>query len=128
MPVLRNHELPVHELPRLVHRTLAGRAQGIRSMEVWHPMMGPGARTPVHRHACEEVILILSGAGRLIVDGETHTFREGSTLIAPPDVVHPLVNTGSDDLVLVAALGAAPVRVRTASGEPLPVPWQAPEE
>lgn len=126
MPIIRNEDLPTFELPGLVHRTIAGHAQGVSSMEVWHQVMAPGAETPIHRHACEEVILVLAGSGRVIVEGEASDFQANSTLIVPPDVVHQLVNTGSEDMVLVAALGTAPVRVRTASGEALPVPWQAP--
>jgi mannose-6-phosphate isomerase-like protein (cupin superfamily) len=93
-------------------------------MEVWHQTMAPGAATPVHRHVCEEVIVILAGSGRLDLEGASHDFRADSTLIVPPDAVHQIVNTGREDLVLVAALGAAPVRVRTGEGEPLPLPWQ----
>jgi quercetin dioxygenase-like cupin family protein len=126
MPIVRNDELPVHNLPGLVHRTVAGHAQGVSSMEVWHQIMAPGAETPIHRHACEEVILVLVGSGRLTLEEEVSDFHANSTLIVPPDAVHQLVNTGREDLVLVAALGAAPVRVRTATGDPLPVPWQAP--
>jgi quercetin dioxygenase-like cupin family protein len=128
VPIIRNEDLPTFELPGLVHRTIAGHAQGVSSMEVWHQVMAPGAETPIHRHACEEVILVLAGSGRVIVEGEASDFQANSTLIVPPDVVHQLVNTGSEDMVLVAALGTAPVRVRTASGEALPVPWQAPGE
>jgi quercetin dioxygenase-like cupin family protein len=128
VPIIRNEDLPTFELPGLVHRTIAGHAQGVSSMEVWHQVMAPGAETPIHRHACEEVILVLAGSGRVIVEGEASDFKANSTLIVPPDVVHQLVNTGSEDMVLVAALGTAPVRVRTASGEALPVPWQAPGE
>ncbi len=126
MPTFRIDDFPVHGLPGLVHRTIAGHAQGVSSMEVWHQIMAPGAETPVHRHACEEVIFILSGSGQLSLEGETSGFQENSTLIVPPDAVHQLTNTGNKDLVLVSALGAAPVRVRTATGDPLPVPWQAP--
>ena len=128
MPIIRNEDLPTFELPGLVHRTIAGHAQGVSSMEVWHQVMAPGAEPPIHRHACEEVILVLTGSGRVIVEGEASDFQANSTLIVPPDVVHQLVNTGSEDMVLVAALGTAPVRVRTASGEAIPVPWQAPGE
>jgi mannose-6-phosphate isomerase-like protein (cupin superfamily) len=126
VPIVQNDELPVHELPGLIHRTVAGHAQGVSSMEVWHQIMAPGAETPVHRHACEEVILVLSGSGRLTLEDEVSDFQANSTLIVPPDAVHQLINTGREDLVLVAALGTAPVRVRTATGDPLPVPWQAP--
>lgn len=127
MPIVRNHELPRYALPGLVHRTIAGHAQGVSSMEVWHQILAPGAETPIHRHACEEVILVLSGSGRLIIGGEISDFEAESTLIVRPDVVHQLTNTGDRDLVLVAAFGAAPVRVCTATGEPLPLPWEAPQ-
>ena len=128
MSIVRNAELPVHTLPGIEHRTVAGHAQGARTLEVWVQTMAPGATTPVHRHACEEVILVLSGSGRLLIEGEEpREFEADSTLILSPDRVHQLVNTGSVPLTLVAALGTAPVRVRTASGEPLPVPWEAPE-
>lgn len=126
MPIVRNDELAVHNLPGLVHRTVAGHAQGVSSMEVWHQIMAPGAETPVHRHACEEVIFVIAGSGQLTLEDEVSDFQANSTLILPADAVHQLINTGREDLVLVAALGTAPVRVRTATGDPLPVPWQAP--
>lgn len=125
MPIVRDEEIPVHELPGLIHRTVAGRAQGVTSMEVWRQVMAPGAETPVHRHACEEVILVLSGSGQLVLEGQVSAFRADATLIVPPDAVHQITNTGAEDLVLVAVLGTSPVRVRTADGDPLTLPWQA---
>jgi len=95
-------------------------------MEVWLQTMEPRSVTPVHRHACEEVILVLSGSGLVTIEGHTQPFGPHSTLIVPPDVVHQLENPGDEPLQLVAALGAAPVRVRTEDGQPLPVPWAAP--
>jgi quercetin dioxygenase-like cupin family protein len=106
---------------------IAGHAQGLQSMEVWMQTMAPGAVTPVHRHACEEVVVILSGAGEVTIDGATAPFCANTTLVVPPDAVHQIVNTGSEPLLLIAALGAAPVRVRTGDGAPLPVPWAAPD-
>ncbi len=125
--IVRNDELPVFELPGITHRTVAGHAQKLKSMEVWLQTMAPGSATPVHRHACEEVIVVLSGSGRVTIDGRTSSFGPDSTLIVPPDAVHQIENSGSDPIVLVAALGSAPVRVRTAGGEPVPVPWAAPD-
>lgn len=126
MPIVRTADLPIHQLPGLTHRTVAGHAQDVSSMEVWHQIMAPGAETPVHRHACEEVIFILSGSGRLTLEDQVSDFQADSTLIIPPDAVHQLTNTGRGDLVLIAALGSAPVRVQTPTGDPLPVPWEAP--
>jgi quercetin dioxygenase-like cupin family protein len=128
MSVLINDELETLELPGLRHQTIGGHKQGLNTMEVWLQTMEPGASTPVHCHACEEVILILSGSGTCTVGDEAFKFGPNSTLILEPDVVHQIVNTSDEEMRLVAALGMAPVRVKTADGAALPVPWQAPFE
>jgi mannose-6-phosphate isomerase-like protein (cupin superfamily) len=128
MPIVKNNELEIFELPGLSHQTIAGHEQGVKTMEVWLQTMAPGAATPVHRHACEEVILILSGSGTCTVAGETLSFGRNSTLVLEADVVHQIVNTSDEEMRLVAALGMAPVRVRTADGKALPLPWDAPSD
>ena len=126
MPVIQNSELKSFDLPGLTHQTVAGHEQALKSMEVWLQTIAPGAATPVHCHACEEVIVILSGSGECIVEGETTTFGPNSTLVLEANAIHQIVNTSSEDMRLVAALGMAPVRVKTADGGPLPLPWEAP--
>ena len=126
MRIVNNDELDTLALPGLTHRTIAGHAQGLKTMEVWSQTMAPGAATPVHCHACEEVVLVLSGSGQCTVGDETVTFGPNSTLILEPDVVHQIVNTSDVEMKLVAALGMAPVRVKTADGAALPLPWEAP--
>lgn len=123
MPVLDNMSLPAFTLPGLVHRTVAGLDQDVRSLEVWVQTISPGAATPVHRHACEEVIVVLRGGGHLTIDGETRPFGPNHTLIIPADAIHQIVAAEGDELHLVAALAMGPVRVRTAEGAPLPLPW-----
>lgn len=127
MPIVRNDDIEVLELPGLRHQTVGGHAQGLQTMEVWMQTMAPGAATPVHRHACEEVVVVLSGSGICTVGEHTYAFGPNSTLVLEADVVHQIVNTSGEEMKLVAALGTAPVRVRTAEGLPLPVPWEAPE-
>ena len=125
MAIVNNDELETLELPGLKHQTIGGHKQGVRTMEVWLQTMAPGAATPVHRHACEEVILILSGSGTCTVGEMSFAFGPNSTLVLEPDVVHQIVNTSDQEMKLVAALSMAPVRVQDADGAPLPVPWEA---
>ena len=97
----------------------------MRDLEVWLQTVEPGAGTPMHRHDCEEVIVILEGSGTCSIGDRTLPFTADSTLIIPRDAVHQLVNTGTTPIRLVGILGAAPVTVRTAEGAPIPLPWQA---
>ncbi len=75
MPVVDNSKQQEHALPGLRHRTVGGKGEGVLSMEVWQQTIAAGAATPVHRHACEEVIVILSGSGTLMINGETTVVR-----------------------------------------------------
>jgi len=120
-----HRQLTVHALPGLEHRTIAGPEHGMRDMEVWLQTVAPGSGTPLHRHDCEEVIVILSGSGTCIVGVETIAFSADSTLIIPRDAVHQLVNTGDQPIRLIGVLAAAPVAVKTAEGAAIPLPWQA---
>jgi len=124
MAVINNAMLKKFNLPGLEHQTLAARELGVNGMEVWMQTIAPGAATPAHRHACEEVIVILRGSGRVTMEGEETRFSANSTIIVPPDATYQLVNSGAEEMFLIGALGATPVRVTTAEGEAIPLPWQ----
>jgi quercetin dioxygenase-like cupin family protein len=126
MPVINNASLTEFNLPGLNHRTFAGPEHGMKSLEVWGQVIEAGAATPVHRHACEEAIVILEGSGTLTIEGQATPFGPNSTLIIPPDAIHQIANTGVSRMVLIAALSAAPVQVRHADDAAMPLPWHAP--
>ena len=124
MPVFNNAEVKKFSLPGLEHQTLAARGLGVSEMEVWMQTIAPGAATPVHRHACEEVIVVLRGSGQVTMEDEETKFGPNSTIIVPPDAVHQLVNSGAEEMFLIGVLGVTPVNVTTAEGETIPLPWQ----
>ena len=126
MAVVNNALLQEFNLPGLNHRTFAGPEHGMKGLEVWGQTMEAGAATPVHRHACEEAIVILEGSGTLTIEGQDTAFGPNSTLIIPADAIHQIVNTGNTKMVLIAALSTAPVEVRHADNAAMPLPWQAP--
>ncbi len=123
MPVNENAKAPIHNLPGLEHQTLAGSRDGLKGVEVWRQTIDAGAATPVHRHDCEEVIVILRGGGTCTIEGEDHVFKADETLIIPAGVVHQICNTTDEDLHILATLTMAPVAVETADGDAMPLPW-----
>jgi quercetin dioxygenase-like cupin family protein len=125
MPVVDNQALKSFDLPGLNHRTFAGPEHGLKNLEVWGQVIAPGSGTPVHRHACEEAIVVLEGSGTLTVSGQDTRFGPNSTLVIPADAVHQIVNSGDTPMVIVAALSMAPVAVRHADDQAMPLPWQA---
>ena len=63
-------------------------------VEVWQQAFAPQAGTPIHRHDCEEVFVVLAGSGTLRVrdaagaDVRALRFRANSTLVVQPNFVH----------------------------------------
>lgn len=41
-------------------------------VEVWLQTFSPGSRTPIHRHSCEEVFVVLKGSGTLYLASSSH--------------------------------------------------------
>lgn len=126
MPIVNNTAQPMYELPGLKHQTLAGPEHGMKTLEVWGQTIAPHSATPVHRHQCEEAIVVLEGSGHCTIDGKEMSFGPHTTLLIPSDAVHQIVNSGDTNLVIIAALGMAPVRVRHGGGEAMGLPWQQP--
>jgi mannose-6-phosphate isomerase-like protein (cupin superfamily) len=123
MPIKDNNTVEVHNFPGLSHQTLAGPSDGLKGMEVWLQTIDAGATTPVHRHDCDEVIVVQAGSGTCMIEGKITEFGPNSTLVLPANAVHQICNTGDDDLVILATLGMAPVRVETADGQLMKLPW-----
>jgi quercetin dioxygenase-like cupin family protein len=80
--------------PGLSHVTVHGAVRhGARELEVWQQAFAPGVGTPIHRHDCEEVFVVLAGAGTLFTresGGSATPLRFGAnvTLVVPPNAVH----------------------------------------
>jgi mannose-6-phosphate isomerase-like protein (cupin superfamily) len=71
--------------------------------------VAPGDKVkPAHSHPQgEEVIYILTGSGRVMVDGEIAPVRAGSTVLFPRGHVHMLHNTGSEEMKVVCFFAPA---------------------
>jgi uncharacterized cupin superfamily protein len=65
--------------------------------------VGPGDKVrPAHSHPNgEEVIYILTGTGRVMVDGQVGPVRAGMAVLFPRGAVHMLHNTGADEMKVV---------------------------
>lgn len=63
----------------------------------------PGTGAPLHTHAIDELIVILSGALEVRIAGETHRVGPDHTLVIPPGVPHgfTVVGEASAEMLVV---------------------------
>ncbi|KAH0908316.1 hypothetical protein HID58_031637 [Brassica napus] len=81
-----------------------------------------GSGTPIHRHSCEEVFVVLKGSGTLYL-AETHGSFPGkpiefpvfanSTIHIPINDAHQVKNTGQEDLQVLVIISRPPIKVFT---------------
>ena len=61
----------------------------------------PGTGAPLHTHAIDELIVILSGALEVRIGGETHRVEQAHTLVIPPGVPHGFTVVGEANAELL---------------------------
>jgi quercetin dioxygenase-like cupin family protein len=71
--------------------------------------VAPGDKVlPAHSHPDgEEVIYLISGSGRVLVDGEVSPVRAGSVVLFPQGKPHILHNTGTEEMKVVCFFAPA---------------------
>ncbi|PIM98271.1 hypothetical protein CDL12_29258 [Handroanthus impetiginosus] len=126
VPIVRNiseiHEDNYGRLG-LSHITIAGSVMhGFKEVEVWLQTFAPGTRTPIHRHSCEEIFVVLKGSGTLYLASNSHKNYPGSpqefpifansTFYVPVNDAHQVWNTNEhEDLQFLVIISRPPVKV-----------------
>lgn len=80
----------------LVDEAYTGGAYGLELTRI-----GPGGRSPEHTEPWAHLFYVVSGAGTLDVEGRTAPLRAGTVAPISAGQRHSLVNTGTDDLVML---------------------------
>jgi quercetin dioxygenase-like cupin family protein len=80
-----------------------------RHMSVCLIRVPPGETVrPAHSHPNgEEAIHIIHGSGRVLVNGDVGTVREGTTVLFPQGEVHMLQNTGTEEMKVICFFAPA---------------------
>jgi mannose-6-phosphate isomerase-like protein (cupin superfamily) len=101
MELIDNAQVQKFHFQGNVQQTLAGADQGLKTFEVWRLSLAPGAEIPAFIFQGEVAALTMQGAGRIVVDGQTVDLRPDTTLVIPAGASRRMVNTGSEELVLL---------------------------
>ncbi|MFC1763717.1 cupin domain-containing protein [Planctomycetota bacterium] len=72
-----------------------------------HAVVAIGQTTDKHRLRTSEVYYILSGRGRMTIDGEVTDVGPHDTVTIPPHAVQCIENTGIEELVFICMVDPA---------------------
>lgn len=104
VPVVNESEMEVLDLPGRRLRWLITKD----NVDAVHCSMcmiqiAPGQTVkPAHSHPNgEEVIYIISGSGRVMVDGKVEAVKAGCAVLFPQGKIHMLSNTGDEEMKVV---------------------------
>lgn len=86
-----------------------GPACGVHDFQVWVHTLPPGAHTPLQQHAGSFACLVLTGSGKLLVDGGPQRFQAPCTLVVPPGVDFQVANNTALPLRVLSVFTAKPV-------------------
>jgi quercetin dioxygenase-like cupin family protein len=91
-------ELPQGSWSRML---VTGKSVEGNRASLGYSVFTPGTELSPVKHETEEVAYVVSGSGELRLDDRAVPFARGDALYIPPDTWHAVVNTGTEDVVMV---------------------------
>jgi len=122
MPILRQMLGRSPDGPKArVRNFIANARLGTKATTIHENVIGPGVVVPLHTHATEEVIIVLSGEGECRTEDGAQAYSAGDVLIFPAGVKHSIKNPGT---VLLRQLCIfRPIREHSNSKRKPPAKW-----
>lgn len=108
--VIHESDLPELDLPgRHLRWVVSPEGLPAESCSACVIRVAPGDRVrPAHSHPHgEEVIYIMSGSGRVLIEGNVSPVRTGSVILFPRGHVHMLHNTSDEEMKVVCFFAPA---------------------
>jgi len=110
VPITHEDDVEALDLPgRNLRWMVNSELLGAKHMSVCLIKVAPGDKVrPAHSHPNgEESIYIISGSGRVLVDGEVSPVKAGNIVLFPQGKVHMLHNTGATEMKVICFFAPA---------------------
>jgi putative monooxygenase len=92
---------------------LVNRASGTTSFINGITVFEPGAAIPLHRHNCEESVMLLEGSAFVEIGGERHALKPQDTTFIPAGLPHRFVNASDTEPMKIFWIYASVDATRT---------------
>ena len=91
-----------------IREILTPRNSSIKHQSLAEARLLPGQSTDEHYHIqTEEIYYILSGKGRMTIDGEERDVKKHDGIAIFPEARHKITNTGTEDLIFLCCCAPA---------------------
>ena len=110
MTIVHESDIPEVEHPGRFMRWLANEnSLGARNLSVCVIRVMPGETVrPAHSHPnSEELIYIITGSGKVMIEGEVGEVRTGSAVLFEQGKIHMLKNTGVTEMKVICFFASA---------------------
>jgi mannose-6-phosphate isomerase-like protein (cupin superfamily) len=104
MDILNRNDVPafITKDGSQIREILSPANSAIERQSLAEALLPPGEATDEHSHPItEEIYYILSGAGRMRIEGEERDVGQFDGIAIPPGALHKIWNTGEEDLVFL---------------------------
>lgn len=102
MTVIKRKDVKVKEImPGIKQYVCLDRDKGTGAVTMGEMVIEPGVEIPLHTHKVEDAMIVLSGSGIFIVDGQEYPFEPQDGLLAPAGSVHGIINNGKEPLRII---------------------------
>jgi putative monooxygenase len=92
---------------------LVNRASGTTSFINGITIFEPGAAIALHKHNCEESVMLLEGKAIAEIDGERHVLKPQDTTFIPAGLPHRFINASSSEPMKILWIYATVDATRT---------------
>ncbi|RUV30958.1 cupin domain-containing protein [Mesorhizobium sp. M5C.F.Ca.IN.020.32.2.1] len=112
--VFRPDQIPAHERGGGARTIpLVNRASGTTSFINGITIFEPGAAIPLHKHNCEESVMLLEGNAIAEIDGERHELKPEDTTFIPANLPHRFINASKTERMKIFWIYASVEATRT---------------
>lgn len=66
--------------------------------------IAPGGHTPLHTHAWEHEVFVVSGNGKIVLDGREEPLAEGDAVFVEPNELHQFVNDSGANMRMICVI------------------------
>lgn len=116
MKAIKMHEVNIKYInkidspyKRIIKHIVAPWTMGSENLWVGLTIIDPGNTSNIHSHQNqEEVFVVLSGRGKIMVNNEVANVEPGSVVFVPKGQVHQLINTDGEETLKVLPITSPP--------------------